>query len=135
MKRLTISGTIILATLCVAFSTSAQAEDQRTTEYQHCMENIDLGVFKNSQWLGCAETELARQDNVLNAEYKTLRASLSAERKNLLLQGQRAWLKYRDSWCQFEGQTDSAPSPEMNHSWCMLELTDKQIELIQAQQY
>ena len=56
------------------------------------------------------------------------------EQKDALLQGQRAWLKYRDSWCRFTEQGNSAPGGIVNYGFCMLDLTDKQIELIKAEQ-
>ena len=125
---------VATATLLIALPATAQAESARTAEYQACMDRVDYGAMKNSQWHECAQDELARQDVVLNAEYKVLRASLSNEQKNLLLQGQRAWLKYRDNWCSFEEQGNSAPGGAVNHNWCMLELTDQQIKMIQGQQ-
>ena len=127
-------NTLLLAVAFVMLSATAQAESQRTAEYDACMDSVDYGALKNSQWAACAEEELARQDVSLNAEYKTLRASLSMEQKDDLLQGQRAWLKYRDSWCRFTEQGNSAPGGIVNYGFCMLDLTDKQIELIKAEQ-
>ena len=78
MKYLNINNTVILASLLATLSFTAQAESQRTAEYIACMGSVDYGAFKNSQWQECAQAELARQDVVLNTEYKKLRASVLA---------------------------------------------------------
>ena len=134
MKTFTTKNTLLLAALFTALSATAQAETHRSAEYLACMDSAEDSPYRNAEWNSCIAAELAVQDSVLNAEYQTLRASLSAEQKSALLQGQKAWLTYRESWCRFTEQGNSAPGGAINYSLCMLDLTDKQIELIKAEQ-
>ncbi len=134
MKILTTRNTLLLAALLTALSATAQAQTERSAEYVACMERAEDSQYRNAEWNSCIGAELALQDSVLNAEYQTLKASLSTEQKDSLLQGQRAWLKYREDWCRFTEQGNSAPGGEINYNLCRMDLTDKQIELIKAEQ-
>ena len=55
-----------LATVLVG-TAGARAE---SAEVAKCMEAVDMAAFKNTQMNACYEQEVARQDKVLNAEYK-----------------------------------------------------------------
>ncbi len=124
---------LFAAVLLAVAATSAQADNKRSAEYDACMDAVDYSAMKNSQMSECIQAELARQDKTLNAVYKNLRNNLSAEQKNLLLQGQRAWLTYRENWCRFDEQGNTAPGGVVNYNLCMLDLTDTQIRLIEEQ--
>lgn len=134
MNLFATKNTLLLATLLMALSATAQAQTERSAAYIACMDNAEDSPYRNAEWNSCIAAELAVQDSVLNAEYQILRVSLSAEQKSALLQGQKAWLTYRESWCRFTEQGNSAPGGAINYSLCMLDLTDKQIELIKAEQ-
>ena len=74
----------------------------------------------------CASKDYAREDALLNANYKKLVAKLDASRKAQLKEVQTAWLKFRDLQCAF----DSAPSKGgsmygMVASICMAQLTQQ----------
>lgn len=47
----------------------------------------------------CANIQYERIDKKLNEQYSTTRDSLGLPNKNFLLEGERAWVKYRDSHC------------------------------------
>ena len=51
--------------------------------------------------LECTSGEQARQDALLNQNYKTLMSKLSGKRKKMLKAAQRAWIKFRDANCNF----------------------------------
>ena len=102
-----------------------------SAEVTKCMEAIDTGAFKNTQMKVCYEQELVRQDKVLNIEYLRLQAAaVSADAGKALILGQRAWLAFRTSWCDFESKQMSAPSPEFNHLACMVNLTTAHSKLL-----
>src|SRR5436189_3261694 len=49
----------------------------------------------------CAGKEFQAADAVLNQVYQTLTAKLDGDEKAKLKEAQTAWLKYRDSNCEF----------------------------------
>ena len=124
---------IAIFTLAAVASLAATASPvhAESTEVAKCMDAVDLGAFKNNQWAACYEQEMARQDKALNAEYKRLQAkSASPDAAKFLVLGQRAWLAYRTSWCDYEAKQMSAPTPEFNRLACMVNLTASQTKLI-----
>jgi uncharacterized protein YecT (DUF1311 family) len=113
----------------LALGAAAQAADKvkETPQFQACMDKVDLGAMKNSQWYACYTEELARQDKVLNAEYRDLQGRIPPDAKDALTKGQRAWIAYREAWCKLEQQLPNAPGGEVNYQACMLEQTLTQI--------
>lgn len=111
-------------------SLPAFAETTYSEQYYECLGNIDDGAVRNSQLGNCVENELERQDVVLNREYQLLRESFSEDQKSALLQAQRAWLAFRENWCQLEKVTDYAPGGELNYKLCMMSRTAEQIDLL-----
>ena len=128
-----IASAFVLSSLCLGV-TGAQAESKPSAQYQKCMDSVDLGAMKNSQWAACAAQELKRQDATLNAEYNKLRKALTAEQKEALTKAQKSWLKFREDWCRFEEVGPSAPGGEANYNFCVMELTNKQIDKIKESQ-
>lgn len=49
--------------------------------------------------LECANSAYKRVDKKLNEQYRILVSSSKFPNKNLLLEGERAWIKYRDAHC------------------------------------
>lgn len=115
---------ILLALTC---PTQAAEKVKETAQFQTCMDKVDLGAMKNSQWYACYTEELARQDKVLNGEYRALQGRIPPEAKDLLTKGQRAWIAYREAWCKLEQELPNAPGGEVNYQACMLEQTIAQI--------
>ena len=74
----------------------------------------------------CAGEAYERADAALNAQWKKVLDAYGddTEAKALLLEGQRAWLKYRDSWCQIAAFDSRGGSiwPLIN-SGCLASLT------------
>ena len=106
------------------------AESKPSAKFDQCMENVDLGALKNSQWASCAADEIKRQDVILNSEYKKLKNSLSPEQRESLTKAQKSWLKFREDWCRFEELSPSAPGGDANYNQCIMELTNKQNDAI-----
>lgn len=128
-----IAKAFVFSSLCLAFA-GVHAQSKPSAQYEKCMDAVDFGAFKNSQWISCAEQEIKRQDVALNAEYNKLRKALTAEQKEALTKAQRAWLKFREDWCRFEEVGPSAPGGEANYHFCIIELTNKQIDRIKSSQ-
>lgn len=99
------------------------AADGLSPAFRRCMDSVDLGAMKNTQFLACYQAELKRQDQVLNEEYRKLVARTPAEARDRLRTAARAWIAFRDGWCGYEGMLDGAPSPEVNAAACLVEMT------------
>ena len=122
---------------CCVSSTLCLAQDQpsapqMTPSFTRCMEAVDLGAMKISQWSACYQQEYKRQDAFLNFEYQALRSRSSASNLPGLTAAQRAWISYRDAWCKYEGTLDVAPSPELNGLACLVEVTAGQVRKLKT---
>lgn len=126
---------IVITAFFALFPFPAHAESKKSTDYKNCMENVDLGALKNSQWASCAEQERIRQEAVLSSEFHKLRQELSPKQNNLLTKAQHSWLEFRENWCRLEENGPSAPGGIASYNFCMLEVTEKHIELIKSLQF
>lgn len=133
-KKIVKTAWIVGVCVTGLMSLTASAETEHSQQYYECLDNIDYGAFKNSQLDNCVEGELERQDVVLNREYQLLRGSFSQSQQSALLDAQRAWLTFRENWCQLEKVTDFAPGGELNYKLCMMGRTAEQIDLIMSLQ-
>ena len=111
-------------------SSAAKAETE-SPEFRKCMDGVDLGAFKNSQWTACYEAELKPRDRQLNAVYQKVQKAATPELKQALLKGQRAWMTYRDAWCAYEELTPVAPGGSINKAACLVDVTIAQITRLQ----
>ena len=144
MYRLTthftnISGSAIpwLVKACVAatlmgLSLGALSQPEGSPAFRSCMDNVDMSALKKTQWLACSSQEIKRQDAVLNAEYTRLKNALAPEQRAALIKAQRSWLRFRQDWCQLEAISDSAPGGEVNRQFCVIDLTDRQIQVLRT---
>jgi len=83
----------------LAFSIGHQAS---ADPYSDC---IDANAT-NAAWADCTETELKRQEALLTAAWKKASQSMkrfSEEGFKMLLEEQRAWIRYKDKACAFFG--------------------------------
>ena len=135
MSQTSIKAALIVgACFTGLMSLPVAAETAHSDQYYACLDNIDDSAFRNSQLDNCVEGELERQDVVLNREYQQLRGSFSEDQQSALLDAQRAWLTFRENWCQLESVTDYAPGGELNYKLCMMSRTAEQIDLIMSLQ-
>ena len=116
-----------LALFLAAMPAFAADKVKETPQFTDCMDKVDLGAMKNSQWLACYTQELARQDKVLNTEYRALQGRIPPEAKDPLIKAQRAWIAYREAWCKLEQELPNAPGGEVNYQACLLDQTLLQI--------
>src|SRR5262245_61343448 len=87
-----------LLVLLVMARGSDAAERQMTQEYSTCLGKSN-GV--TIEMINCMLAETRHQDARLNENYKRLISKLPTERKNALVEAQRAWLRFRDANCGF----------------------------------
>lgn len=104
-------------------SSWSYAETKVSKEHEACVDKIDFGAMKNSQFEACYIEELKRQDRKLNEVYRSVQGKISLEAKAELIKGQRSWIAYRDNWCNYELALNLAPSGEVNRLMCAVYLT------------
>jgi uncharacterized protein YecT (DUF1311 family) len=105
----------------------AAADSELSQTYSACMDK-SKGV--TSEMLDCISAEFTRQDDRLNENYKRLMSKLSGKRKEGLLEAQRAWIKFRDTNCNFYYDPDGGSAAHLAGSDCMLNATaDRATEL------
>jgi uncharacterized protein YecT (DUF1311 family) len=78
----------------------------------------------------CTTAETARRDTRLNANYKSLLATLDPDRKKALIAAEVAWLKFRDSNCDFIFDPNGGQAARMAANSCVLRMTaERALEL------
>lgn len=121
MRRLTLA---VVAAVCAA-ARPVQAADRAEIEarysptFQPCMD-ADPSTAGMVQCMA-AENEL--QDKKLNARYRAIMAELNAEQQAKLKAAQRAWIAYRDAWCeaQYDNEWGSLSTIVANN--CVMDMT------------
>jgi uncharacterized protein YecT (DUF1311 family) len=131
-----VSVRAIAAAALVAFtlgiSAAIAADREFSKEFDTCMDKAG-GV--TPAMIDCISAELKRQDALLNENYRKLMASLSTKRKKTLQEAQRAWLKFRDTNCDFYYDPDGGTAARVDANECVLNATtDRAKELAQLVQ-
>ncbi len=115
--------TILSLIVCLcSMSAMAQSEIKYSPQYLACLEKSnDYGdpmiiIF-------CINTELKKQDTLLNKHYNELKNSLTLARQRELTTLQRLWLKYRDAQCKFYKAPDGGALHRMLANQCILDMT------------
>jgi uncharacterized protein YecT (DUF1311 family) len=99
---------------------AADSDSEMSQAYLACMDKSN-GV--TVEMLDCMSAELTRQDARLNENYKSLMSKLSAKRKEGLLEAQRAWIKFRDTNCNFYYDPDGGSAAHLAGTDCTLSAT------------
>jgi len=80
----------------------------------------------------CSKQSYQNADKKLNQAYKQLLPKLQRSRKQKLIAAQQAWIKFRDSSCEFESSQyeggSIAPSVYLN---CLEKLTQQRTQELQ----
>jgi uncharacterized protein YecT (DUF1311 family) len=97
----------------------AAAGREMTQEYSTCLEKSGVTV----EMINCILAETRRQDARLNENYKRLISKLAAERKNALVEAQRAWIKFRDANCGFYADPEGGSAARVTAHKCFLNAT------------
>lgn len=79
-----------------------------------------------SQMNICASIAYQNADRKLNQVYRQLLPKLSAARKQKLIAAQQAWIKFRDSSCEFERSAYEGGSiAPMIYGFCLADVTEQ----------
>ena len=74
----------------------------------------------------CASIAYQNADRKLNQVYRQLLPKLSAARKQKLITAQQAWIKFRDSSCEFERSAYEGGSlAPMIYGFCLANVTEQ----------
>jgi len=126
---------MIFAFLVAAADIRQPADDDPLETACYERDQSQLGMNR------CAAEAFERADRALNAQWATImgRYGDDAQAKALLLEGQRAWLKYRDSWCEISAYDNRGGSIwPLIHSGCLARLTRERTaeftELLQGEE-
>lgn len=76
---------------------TATAAAQDTSELDRCLASGPAAMGQMGAMLQCAQSEFARQDKRLNANYQALTQRLDPTALAKLRAGQRAWITFRDA--------------------------------------
>src|SRR6516165_4786909 len=106
-----------LLVLLVMVRGSYAGDREMTQEYSTCVGKSN-GV--TIEMINCILAETMRQDARLNENYKKLIAKLPTERKNALVEAQRAWIKFRDTNCGFYADPEGGSAARMTANECFL---------------
>jgi uncharacterized protein YecT (DUF1311 family) len=77
----------------------------------------------------CGAARVLQADGALNAAYNQLSSELGEDGKRRLRDAQRAWIDFRDSWCDFESMSVERGSMHpLVVAACRARLTEEQSE-------
>jgi len=117
---------------CAAGEAEAAKHDIMDAEETACMDADQSQMSMNR----CAGEAFERADKALNAEWAKVMAAYKGDKdaEKLLLDGQRAWLKYRDAQCQMAAYDSIGGSiwPLIN-SGCLAERTRRRTRELQGE--
>jgi uncharacterized protein YecT (DUF1311 family) len=96
-------------------------------EYERCIDASGGNTFSMIQ---CTTAEIARWDKRLFANYRSLWTTLDPERQKALIAAEVAWLKFRDSNCDFISDPNGGQAARMATNSCVLRMTaERALEL------
>src|SRR5262249_29911158 len=110
----------LIALGIVAWRGSDAAGRENTEEYSTCLGKSN-GV--TIEMINCMLAETRRQDARLNENYKRLISKLPTERKNALVEAQRAWIRFRDANCGFYADPEGGSAARVTANECFLNAT------------
>jgi len=115
--------------VCLFNTGSALASDNEfSKDYKRCLDQA-VSTYDITE---CAQQELEKQDARLNSVYKKLRAVESENQKKKLLEAQRAWIKFRDTWGDYLNDPEGGTLVRvMTITWTLEATVDQAIRLEQ----
>jgi uncharacterized protein YecT (DUF1311 family) len=113
-------GVAALVAITLGADPVAAADREFSKDFETC---LDKAAGVTPAMIDCISAELKRQDALLNQNYRKLMASLSAGRKKTLQEAQRAWIKFRDTNCDFYYDPDGGSAARIDANECLLNAT------------
>ncbi|MFM7715064.1 MAG: lysozyme inhibitor LprI family protein [Microcystis sp.] len=118
--------TVGMATRTIASPTSA-ATNLQLAQRPNCNN-----PQTQSEMNICANIAYQNADRKLNQGYQQLLPKLSTARKQKLISAQQAWIKFRDSSCEFERSAYEGGSiAPMIYGFCLADVTEQRTKDLQ----
>jgi uncharacterized protein YecT (DUF1311 family) len=122
-------GVAIFIAVALGMSPAVAEDREFSKQFDAC---LDKAAGVTPTMIDCISAELKRQDGLLNEHYRKLMASLSTARKQALQEAERAWIKFRDTNCDFYYDPDGGSAARIDANECLLNMTaDRAKELAQ----
>lgn len=118
----------VLILCCLSHTATAQ-DAGLSKHFSACMDKSG-GVTVDM--LDCIGAETKIQDARLNKAYKNVMSQLSPARKKQLQDAQRAWIKYRDTNCNFYADPDGGTMATVSLNDCFMSATASRAKEIEG---
>jgi uncharacterized protein YecT (DUF1311 family) len=127
MDKFLLTLLSIASLLAVAMATPSIASPASGTTNLQLAQNPNCNNPQTQSEMNiCASIAYQNADRKLNQVYRQLLPKLSAARKQKLITAQQAWIKFRDSSCEFERSAYEGGSlAPMIYGFCLANVTEQ----------
>ncbi len=127
MDKFLLTLLSIASLLAVAMATPSIASPASGTTNLQLAQNPNCNNPQTQSEMNiCASIAYQNADRKLNQVYRQLLPKLSAARKQKLIAAQQAWIKFRDSSCEFERSAYEGGSiAPMIYGFCLANVTEQ----------
>ncbi len=127
MDKFLLTLLSIASLLAVAMATPSIASPASGTTNLQLAQNPNCNNPQTQSEMNiCASIAYQNADRKLNQVYRQLLPKLSAARKQKLIAAQQAWIKFRDSSCEFERSAYEGGSlAPMIYGFCLADVTEQ----------
>ncbi|MBW4560946.1 MAG: DUF1311 domain-containing protein [Mojavia pulchra JT2-VF2] len=135
MNNLLLTSLSILALSSLSIAAVAMASTTPETTKIHLAQKFNCNNAQTQVEINrCAQLSYQNTDKKLNQVYKQLLPTLSSSRKQKLINAQQAWIKFRDTNCEFErSQYEGGSVAPTIYFGCLEQTTQQRTQ--QLQQY
>jgi len=133
MDKFLLTLLSIASLLAVAMATPSIASPASGTTNLQLAQNPNCNNPQTQSKMNiCASIAYQNADRKLNQVYRQLLPKLSAARKQKLIAAQQAWIKFRDSSCEFERSAYEGGSiAPMIYGNCLAAVTEQRTKDLQ----
>ncbi len=127
MDKFLLTLLSIASLLAVAMATPSIASPASGTTNLQLAQNPNCNNPQTQSEMNiCASIAYQNADRKLNQVYRQLLPKLSAARKQKLITAQQAWIKFRDSSCEFERSAyEGGSMAPMIYGFCLADVTEQ----------
>lgn len=98
----------------------------------NCFSGDNLSLCdseKNSDLIACAMNAYEKSDKKLNQNYKIVFGSIDGNKKTILRDGQRSWIKFRDEYCSVfnAGEDELGQESAIDYYTCLFDVTSARV--------
>ncbi len=133
MDKFLLTLLSIASLLAVAMATPSIASPASGTTNLQLAQNPNCNNPQTQSEMNiCASIAYQNADRKLNQVYRQLLPKLSASRQQKLISAQQAWIKFRDSSCEFERSAyEGGSMAPMIYGFCLADVTEQRTKDLQ----